>query len=419
MVEKKDKKFSIHGKKPGVYELNKKLIAIVGSILGVAIVLAFLFSINSGASGDNNSSQSTIKSNETNQKVAKSGILDLPNSYNDSSKINRLLGLNKPVKVVHDDSGIAEQIRQMRDQQNRLQSELSRVKAENKAKSLRPSRSENTSPMDRQAMSASIFFPGGAPRPVPSDHSKSTVNTKSKEKTVESEKQRFMDGKVDEEITNQHTMQKPISKYTIFSGTSIPGILKTTLKSDNPGSIVAIVSQDVYDSVTGQYLIIPKGSTLLGTYNSKVAYGDTRLQAKFIRLIRPDGTSVILPNQAGVDGRGISGFSDEVDNHWGQLIGAAALTTVFNVPAVAAQYSQNQAQAYNPSTGTYNNPGIGTTFGNAALQSAGEGVSKVGNKVTERAMNIQPTITIHDGYRFSVLVTKDIVLPPYKRKEGA
>jgi type IV secretion system protein TrbI len=418
MAGKSDKKLSIHGKKPGVYELNKKLIAIVGSILGIAIVLAFLFSINSGAS--DNHGQSTIKANETNEKVANSGVLELPKSYNDSSKIDRLLGLNKPVKVVNQSNpGIEKQIRIMREQQTRLQNELARVKSANREKLSRHSPSTDISPMDRQAMSASIFFPGGAPRPGPIDHSKSAINTKGKEKTVESEKQRFMDGKVDEEITNQHTMQKPISKYTIFSGTSIPGILKTTLKSDNPGSIVAIVSQDVYDSVTGQYLIIPKGSTLLGTYNSKVAYGDTRLQAKFIRLIRPDGTSVILSNQAGVDGRGISGFSDEVDNHWGQLIGAAALTTVFNVPAVAAQYSQNQAQAYNPSTGTYSNPGIGTTFGNAALQSAGEGVSKVGNKVTERAMNIQPTITIHDGYRFSVLVTKDIVLPPYKRKEGA
>ena len=417
MSENRDKKFSLQGKKPKVYELNKRLILIVGGCLSLAVVFAFLFSIkNSGL--DHKSVQKGLKSSETGEKAVKSGILSLPENYNDSSKIDRLLGLNKPVKVVHDDNSvIAEQIKKMKAQQSRLQSELARIKAENKKKTVNP-RPEYISSMDKQAMSASIFFPGGAPKPVPVDHNKSSSLNKNKEKTVESEKQRFMDGKVDEEVTNQHTMQKPISKYTLFSGTSIPGILKTTLTSDNPGSIVAIVSQDVYDSITGQYLIIPKGSTLIGTYNSKVSYGDVRLQAKFIRLIRPDGTSIILPNQAGVDGRGVSGFSDEIDNHWGQLIGAAALTTVFNVPAVAAQYSQNQAQSYDPTTGTYNNPGIATTFGNAALQSAGEGVSQVGNKVTERAMNVQPTITIHNGYRFSVLVTKDIVLPPYRRHKS-
>ena len=416
MVDKKNKRFDIRGQKPGAHELNRKLIITVISILLLVIVLIFIFSINS--TQQTVTSKSAITSGAVNSTPQKTGLDLLPTSYNDANKINQIVGLNKPAKVVYkvqDNSAVEDQIKDMRLQQQRLERELLRVKN-------KPREKKEVAPpvslMDRQAMAASIFFPGGAPRPEPIKNKKNLGGNIDNKKTIKDEKQRFMGAAVDEEVTNQHVMQKPISKYTLFAGTSIPGILKTTLKSDNPGSIVAIVSQDVFDSVTGQYLIIPKGSTLIGTYNSKVSYGDVRMQAKFIRLIRPDGTSIILPNQIGVDGQGVSGFSDEVDNHWGQLIGAAALTTVFNVPAVAAQYSQNQAQAYNPATGTYNTPGIATTFGNAALQSAGEGVSKVGNKVTERAMDIQPTLTIHDGYRFSVLVTKDIVLPPYKRNSS-
>jgi type IV secretion system protein VirB10 len=109
---------------------------------------------------------------------------------------------------------------------------------------------------------------------------------------------------------------------------------------------------------------------------------------------------------------GVTGFEDEVNNHWGQLIGAGILTTVFNIPAVAANYSQQQAQGYPE----FNNPGVGRTIGNSALSSMGKVAQQIGGKMTDRAMNIKPTITINAGYQFRVLVTKDIVIPPYERK---
>ena len=417
-------KFSLRGAKPKASELNKKLIAVVGAILGTAIVLAFLFSINTGPT-QRTSSGGEIKATDVNQKTDTASVDALPGGYQDNTQINKLMGLNKKPEVIEKiPSALQSQLQQMKSQQSQLQSELARLRSQKTTtETPRPvpkPTPQPMSPMDREAMSAAIFFPGGAPRPIPQKPQDKTKDGKASEsskggKTAQDEKLAFMDGKVNKDVTNQNTIQKPISKYTVFAGSSIPGILKTRLVSNTPGSIVAIVSQDVYDSVTGRYLLIPKGSTLLGTYNSKVSYGDYQLQAKFIRLIRPDGTSIILPNQIGVDGMGVSGFSDELDNHWGQLIAAAALTTVFSIPAVAAQYSQNQAQQYNGSTGTYNSPGAGTTITNSALQGMGQSVSKIGNKITERAMNIQPTITIHEGYRFSILVTKDIILPPYSR----
>jgi type IV secretion system protein TrbI len=413
-------KFSLRGAKPKSSELNKKLIAVVGAILGTAIVLAFLFSINTGPT-QRTSSGGGIKATDVDQKTDTAGVDGLPGGYQDNTQINKLMGLNKKPEVIEKiPSALQSQLEQMKSQQSQLQSELSRLRSQ-KTTSDAPIPKPTPQPMslmDREAMSASIFFPGGAPRPIspkPKDIDKDgkTVASSKDGKTAQDEKLAFMDGKVNKDVTNQNTIQKPISKYTVFAGSVIPGILKTRLVSNTPGSIVAIVSQDVYDSVTGRYLLIPKGSTLLGTYNSKVSYGDYQLQAKFIRLIRPDGTSIILPNQIGVDGMGVSGFSDELDNHWGQLIAAAALTTVFSIPAVAAQYSQNQAQQWNGSG--YNSPSTSSTITNSALQGAGETVSKIGGKVTERAMNIQPTITIHEGYRFSILVTKDIILPPYSR----
>ncbi len=417
------KKFSVQGKKPKAFELNKKLIATVGAILGIAVIFAFLFSINTGPE-QQHSTSSSVKGPSVNQKTDKSAVDKLPSGYQDKDQIDKMLGLNKKPKVVEKvPLEIEQRLQAMREQQSRLQSELSRLRDNKQPEEpimRQPEEpSENLTPMDREAMSAAIFFPGGAPRPIPqSDKKKTTVNQDGRTvdviDTAQEEKLKFMSGKVNKDVTNQNTIQNPISKYTIFAGSAVPGILKTKLVSSTPGSIVAIVSQDVYDTVTGQYLLIPKGSTLLGTYNSKVSYGDYQLQAKFIRLIRPDGSSIILPNQVGVDGKGVSGFEDEVDNHWGQLIGAAALTTVFNIPAVAAQYAQNQAQQFNGNG--FNTPSASSTFSNAALQGLGQSASQIGNKLTSRAMNINPTITINDGYQFSILITKDLILPPYDRK---
>ena len=114
-----------------------------------------------------------------------------------------------------------------------------------------------------------------------------------------------------------------------------------------------------------------------------------------------------------INGKGVSGFEDEVDNHWGAVIGAAALTTLFSIPGVAAQYAQNQSQQFNGNG--FNTPSSTSTFSNAALQGLGQTATQIGGKITDRAMGLQPTITINEGYNFSIMITKDLILPPYNR----
>ena len=154
----------------------------------------------------------------------------------------------------------------------------------------------------------------------------------------------------------------------------------------------------------------------MGVYNSQTVYGDSSVQVKFVRLMRPDGSSIILPNQPGMNASGVSGLSGTVDNHWGQLVWAAALTTVFNVPAVAAQVATQQNSTVcvkNEDGSSTCTPNYGQVALNSGLQSLGQTAQQVGGKITERAMNIKPTITISSGKMFSVLVTKDTYIPPY------
>jgi ParB-like chromosome segregation protein Spo0J len=116
-------------------------------------------------------------------------------------------------------------------------------------------------------------------------------------------------------------------KYTEVGGT-ISGALITGIRSDLPGEITAQISENVYDTPTGKYLLIPQGARLIGQYDSQIALGQSRVLLVWTRLIMPNGKSIVLERQPGGETAGYSGLEDEVDNHWGALFKAALLSTL-------------------------------------------------------------------------------------------
>ena len=414
MSKKEQKKLSVKTPPPKSSELNKKLITIVGGGVLLIVIIAFIFSINTPKKQSSGAEASDLNAGESANEFRLNNQLS---SYKDAEAIRKRLGMDQSVKVVQQENPqLQRMIDQQRNQLEQLQAQINSLKSKPQEPVI-----SNYSPMDREAMNAPIFFGGGAPRPIPQenkqDKTQAGLKASGGKETPAEQRAKFMEGGLTaKDITNQNTIQKPISDNVIMAGNSIPAILQTKISSDLPGTIVARVAKDVYDTLTGTVLLIPRGSSLIGQYNSQTVYGDTSVQVKFIRLIRPDGSSIILPNQQGMNDSGVSGLTDEVDNHWGQLIGAAALTTVFNIPAVAAQVAQQQ----NTTVCTTNSDGTSNCVPNYAgvvqssvLQSLGQTAQQVGGKITDRAMNIKPTITINAGKEFSVLVTKDTYLPPY------
>jgi type IV secretion system protein TrbI len=192
-----------------------------------------------------------------------------------------------------------------------------------------------------------------------------------------------------------------LGKFEVKSGWLIPAVLEQELNSDLPGMIRALVRENVYDSVTGQYLLIPAGSTLIGMYNSHVGYGQDALQAVWNRIIFPDGSSLRLDAFEGDDGQGAAGYRDQVDNHWARLFSGALLTSLF---AMGVQLSQGQNSSVLQSQ----------SVGQQAGAAVGQQLGQLGVEVTRRNLNIQPTIRIRPGYRFFVRVEKDILFKgPY------
>ncbi len=196
------------------------------------------------------------------------------------------------------------------------------------------------------------------------------------------------------------TLQKPISPYEVKAGTIIPATLITGIDSDLPGQITAQVSQNIYDTVTGNYLLIPQGTRVLGVYDSKVSYGQKRVLIVWSRLIFPSGNSFDLQGQPGVDLMGMSGLYDQVDNHYTKIFGSALMFSVFGA---LGQLSQPQQ-----ANGVLTNQQI--IYG-----AIGQQMSQTGAQLVEKNMNIQPTITIRPGANFNILLTRDMVLPaPYR-----
>jgi type IV secretion system protein VirB10 len=128
-------------------------------------------------------------------------------------------------------------------------------------------------------------------------------------------------------------LHDPVFPYVVQAGTLIPAVLLTGINADLPGMISAQVREPVYDSVSGESLLIPQGTRLLGQYDSKIVYGQRRVLVAWQRLILPNGASIRLEGMPGIDLAGFAGLTDQVNNHWGRIFGSVLLSTVLSVGA--------------------------------------------------------------------------------------
>ena len=216
--------------------------------------------------------------------------------------------------------------------------------------------------------------------------------------TAQTDKLAFLNAKPDASIYNAHSLQKPASPYQLMAGTVISASLITGLNSDLPGFVIAQVTEPVYDTVSGKHLLIPQGARLIGIYDARVSFGQNRALIVWQRIIRPDGSSIVIENLPATDQSGYAGLSDEVDNHTWQLVKGIALATLLNV-------------------------GSELSFGDdendlvkALRQGFGQTTNRAASQIVERQLNVQPTIKVRPGWPLRVIVQKDLVLEPYKQR---
>ncbi|MDO7843539.1 TraB/TrbI/VirB10 family type IV secretion system protein [Sphingomonas immobilis] len=198
--------------------------------------------------------------------------------------------------------------------------------------------------------------------------------------------------------TNPYAVVTIPSPNTLSAGSVIAASLITGLRSDLPGLVVAQVTERIFDSATGQILLIPQGAKLVGIYDSVVAFGQSRALLVWQRIIFPDGSSLRLDNAPASDPSGYAGVADKVDFHTWSLLKGVVLSTLLGVGS-ELQFSGE------------------SDLVQAVRQSTQQNVSRAGDQITSRNLQVQPTITIRPGAPIRLLVHHDLILKPWVRRD--
>lgn len=194
-------------------------------------------------------------------------------------------------------------------------------------------------------------------------------------------------------------------KYEVKTGAVIPGIMVTGINSDLPGNIIAQVSQNVFDSATGNHLLLPQGAKLFGVYDSRVIYGQERVLVAWNRVVFPDGSAVTLGAMPGSDVSGYAGYTDKVDNHYFRIFGSAILMSMISggMAYTIDTLDNSSSDSDKPTLQNEMDSALAAQLGQATLQ------------LLQKNLNIKPTLEIRPGYQFNVIVTKDLVFErPYR-----
>lgn len=201
-------------------------------------------------------------------------------------------------------------------------------------------------------------------------------------------------------------LENPNSRFELRAGSVIPGVMISGISSELPGQIIGQVSQNVYDTPTGKKLLIPQGTKLIGVYSSDVSFGQNSVLVAWQRLVFPDGKALDIGSMPGADSAGFAGYRDQVDHHYSRIYGSALLMSGI-VAGITYSQNTNQANQYG-----FAQP----TAGGVLSQALGQQLGEVTSQLVSKNLNVSPTINIRPGYRFNIIVVKDLTFNrPYRQ----
>lgn len=251
------------------------------------------------------------------------------------------------------------------------------------------------------ARTSRVFFQTGAVAPNRSEDTTAPsslgldLTGQATAATAEDRQLAFLNAATDRRTVAPDRVMPPASPFVLQAGSIIPAALITGIRSDLPGQITAQVTQHIYDSPSGQILLVPQGTRIIGEYSNNVGFGQRRILLVWNRLIFPNGRSIVLERQPGADTEGYAGLEDGVDHHWWDLAKAAGLSTLL---AVGAELTMDDDDR----------------IVQAIRSGAQDTINDAGQQMIQRQLQVSPTLTIRPGFPMRVIVTRDLVLEPYR-----
>lgn len=381
----------LRAERPRVTRLSRKVLIGLGSVAGLAIAAALIYALQT-----RRADQSAKELYSTENRTTADGLTGLPRDYTGIPKLGPPLpgDLGRPILSAQNNgqpvpaTGPLPQPGITPEEQRRLQEiEAARLSKLFASTEFRATPSLPAPATPNATPSTTLAVPAEAPPLDPNSM-----------QNMQDRKLAFVNGPVDRRTVSADRLANSASPYVVQAGTVIPAALITGIHSDLPGQVTAQVTEHVYDTPTGKFLLIPQGSRLIGQYDSQVAFGQKRVLLVWNRIMLPNGKSIILERQQGADAQGFSGLEDEVDYHWWDLAKAAALSTLL---------------------------GIGTELGSSDQESdlvralrrgSQDSINNTGQQLVRRQLNIQPTLTIRQGFPVRVIVNRDLVMAPYAQE---
>ncbi|MGX1102289.1 TrbI/VirB10 family protein [Bradyrhizobium elkanii] len=372
----------LRGERPRAMRLSRKVLIGLGAVSALAVAGALGYALQTG-----NKQQTGQELLSTQNRPSAEGLAGLPKDYTGLPRQAPPLGpplpgdLGKPILNAGAAPNTMAATSDPETQRMGQEIEAARV-------------SRLFAQTVQQPQSVGQLIPNASAGTTPTPAATPPVDAGSAQ-NMQDRKTAFLNAATDKRTVSPDRLEAKVSPYVVQAGTVIPAALITGIRSDLPGQVTAQITEAVWDSPSGRYLLIPQGAKLIGQYDSSVAFGQSRILLVWTRIIMPDGNSIVLERQPGADTGGYAGLEDEVDNHWGMLFKAAVLSTMLSVGAEAGT-SQNE-----------------NNLVQAIRSGASNSISQTGQQIVQRQLNIQPTLTIRPGFPVRVIVTRDLVLAPY------
>jgi type IV secretory pathway VirB10-like protein len=404
-----EERINIHGLPPAVTRISRRavlLVAVFGASLGL-VVLMVGFGDRSVPRKEGSAEENAIRPSgpiESVKNLPQDYSFDvnrLGASYDGFSRPTAAMAATRPSGSSAQDQALAQAMRDLAEQRRKLldQEQKEQQTAFDSPLLFGGTKSVASSPASTGRMPATmptIMMLGSDRSAMMGTGNAEQGGDRSQNR--QSDKEAFLTQAAAVDPYLSKPLLNPISKYELKAGSVISGALLTAINSDLPGEVIGQVTENIYDTATGNYLLIPQGAKLLGKYQSLISNGQNRALVVWQRLIYPNGNSIVLDGMPGTDESGTSGLQDKVDYHLDKLVEATALTT-------ALAYAGNLARNPNSSSGNNGNDVVGDTVAQQA--------NRIGEKIIDRELDVQPTITVRQGWPLRVLVNKDMILQPY------
>lgn len=371
---------------PRVTRLSRKVLAGLGLLASLGIGGALIYALQNAHPGNQGKELYS-----TDNRATADGLAGLPKNYGDVPKLGPPLpgDLGRPILSAQNGGQsvpaavVAAPGQGVSDEERRR---LQEIEAARTAKlfaqtDVRPGSAATATTIAPGSTTPDLTSLGLAPPPATP--------------AAQDRQQAFLDKATDKRTVSPDRVAAPTSANILQAGAVIPAALITGIRSDLPGQITAQVTENVYDSPTGQILLVPQGTRVIGQYDSGVGFGQRRVLLVWTRLIFPNGRSIVLERQPGADSQGFAGLEDGVDYHWGELFKGAILSTILSIGAEAGSSSDE------------------STIVRALRQGTSDSISQTGRQIVQRQLDMAPTLTIRPGFPVRVLVTRDLVLEPY------